>query len=62
MLKILLYFKVTNLNFEKDTTATISSNLFISVSGNNVVNEQGVRYTFSQPNLQAEGKLNYNYS
>ncbi len=55
-------FRVTNLNFEQDTTAAITSNLFISVSGNNVVNKQGVRYTFSQPNLQAEGKLNYNYS
>ena len=55
-------FKVRDLNFEEDTTAAISSNLFITVSGNNVVNEQGVRYTFSQPNLQAEGKLNYNYS
>jgi hypothetical protein len=55
-------FRVTNLNFDKDTTAAITSNLFISVSGNNVVNEQGVRYTFSQPNLQAEGKLSYNYT
>ena len=55
-------FRVTNLNFEQDTTAAITSNLFISVSGNNVVNKQGVRYTFSQPNLQAEGKFNYNYS
>lgn len=55
-------FRITGLNFDQDTIATISSNLLINVSGNNVVNEQGVKYTFSEPNLSAEGKVTYNNS
>jgi hypothetical protein len=55
-------FKITDLKFEQDTIAEISSNLFINVKGNNVVNEKGVTYTFSQPLVNAEGKVRYNNS
>jgi len=55
-------FKVEGINFDQDTTIDISSTLFINVKGNNVVNENGVTYTFSQPVLNAEGKVKYNNS
>lgn len=55
-------FKIEKLNFNEDTTASIKSGLFIDVSGKNVVNENNVTYTFSQPNLNAEGETTYNVS
>ena len=55
-------FKVDNISFEKDTTASIISNLSINVQGNNIVSEQGFTYTFSKPNLTANGNVTFNSS
>jgi len=54
--------RITDLDFNKDTTVSISSDLLINVLGNNVVNENGMTYTFAQPQLNAEGTVNYNNS
>lgn len=55
-------FNIKDLLFEQDTLATITSTLLINATGNNVVNEQGVRYTFSKPLLTASGNVVYNFS
>jgi Family of unknown function (DUF6263) len=55
-------FKISEITIDKDTTASIASSLVISVSGNNVVSEKGVTYTFAQPLLEASGSVKYNNS
>ncbi|MCB9206705.1 MAG: hypothetical protein H6611_05220 [Ignavibacteriales bacterium] len=55
-------FKIDKFNFDEDTTASIKSTLAISVAGNNIAQEQGVTYTFSQPKLQASGNVLFNNS
>jgi len=53
-------FKVNDILTDQDTTTSISSSLLINVMGNNVVNENGMKYTFSQPQLNANGTIRYN--
>ncbi len=55
-------YKITDLKLIPDTTTTIASSLQINVTGNNVVSEKGVTYTFSQPQLSATGNVKYNQS
>jgi len=55
-------FKINDLIFGDDTTASISSNLLIKAVGNNIVNENGVTYSFAQPQLDANGTINYNHT
>jgi len=55
-------FKISDIIFDKDTTASISSSLVINVMGNNIVSENGVTYSFDRPKLEANGSLTYNNS
>jgi Family of unknown function (DUF6263) len=55
-------FRISELSFDEDTTASITSSLVMIASGNNVVSEKGVTYTFAQPQLEANGSVKYNNS
>lgn len=53
-------FKIENITFSPDTISTISSKLFMNVSGNNILTENGITYTFNQPLLDAVGSVKFN--
>ena len=55
-------YRVEDITFEEDTTTSVVSNLLTNILGNNIVSEQGVTYTFSQPVLTANGNFTYNNS
>lgn len=55
-------YKVDDITFNEDTTTSVVSNLLTNILGNNIVNEQGVTYTFSQPVLTANGNFIFNNS
>lgn len=55
-------FRVTNFNYDKDTTIEMSSDILTSISGNNVVTENGMQYKFSNPDLNSQGSIKFNYS
>lgn len=64
-------FNITNtatykvLEFKKeneDSIAKISANLSISWTGSNTATEQGVTYTFSNPDVSGNGEIFYNLS
>jgi len=53
-------FRISALVFNEDSIATISSTLLFNVLGNNIVSENGITYTFTQPELEASGEVKYN--
>lgn len=55
-------YKVDNISFEADTSISVVSNLLINVLGDGIVNEQGFTYTFSRPQLSANGNFTFNSS
>ncbi|MCW8850221.1 MAG: DUF6263 family protein [Melioribacteraceae bacterium] len=55
-------YRVDNISFEEDSTASVVSDLLINVIGDGIVSEQGLRYTFSKPQLTANGNFTFNNS
>ncbi|MDX1700905.1 MAG: DUF6263 family protein [Melioribacteraceae bacterium] len=55
-------YKLTGFEFGDDTLANISSTLLVNVTGDNMVKENGMTYSFSEPKLNAEGTVKYNVS
>jgi hypothetical protein len=54
-------FKILNFYKEKDDSmAKIQATLTTSWTGNNTATEQGVTYTFSNPNISGSGEIYYN--
>ena len=55
-------FTITNISFDKDTIATISSTLLATITGNNTATENNVTYTFSTPKIDGSGTVKFNES
>ncbi len=55
-------FKITDISFDKDTIATISSTLLATITGKNTATENNVTYTFSTPKIDGSGTVKFNES